>query len=130
MNLMNVATIVFLMNVIFGYWRANTKKFSYQWFLSIHIPVPIVIALRILAGIGWRFITFPILIGAFFSGQFVGGRIHLFFKRYLRAQSTSCILLDLVKIANTLRSKKKYNKKQRTVLKKEFYFILHIRGGG
>ena len=61
-NLLSVAIIVFILNVPFGYWRANTRKFSRQWFLSVHIPVPIIIALRIFAGLGWRFITFPILI--------------------------------------------------------------------
>lgn len=70
MNIWSVITIVFVLNVPFGYWRANTRKFSYQWFLSVHIPVPIVIAFRIFAGIGWHIITFPILIGAFFFVSF------------------------------------------------------------
>src|SRR5947209_7259767 len=29
-----------------------------------------IIALRIFSGLGWRLITFPVLIGAFFAGQF------------------------------------------------------------
>lgn len=77
MNLWTVATIVFLLNLPFGYWRAGSPKFSRRWILSIHSPVPIVIALRIFSGLGWRFITFPVLIGAFFGGQFVGGWIYL-----------------------------------------------------
>ena len=105
MNLLSVAIIVFILNVLFGYWRANTKKFSRQWFLSVHIPVPIVIALRIFAGIGWRLVTFPILIGAFFLGQFLGGRLHLWFARYIRAQISSSLFLDLLKITNTFKSK-------------------------
>jgi hypothetical protein len=75
MSLWTVATIVFLFNVPFGYWRAGVRKFSAQWILSIHLPVPLVIALRMYSGLGWRFITFPVLIGAFFGGQFVGGRL-------------------------------------------------------
>lgn len=73
MNLWTVAAIVFLVNLPFGFWRATVPKFSRQWILAIHLPVPIVIALRIFSGLGWAFITFPVLIGAFFLGQFLGG---------------------------------------------------------
>lgn len=76
MNIWTVAVIVLLFNVPFGYWRAGVRKFSAQWILSIHVPVPFIIALRIFSGLGWQLITFPILIGAFFAGQFLGGRIH------------------------------------------------------
>lgn len=71
-----VALVVFLLNVPFGYWRAKVRKFSVQWVLAIHVPVPFIIGLRIFSGLGWHFITFPVLIGAFFLGQFFGGRIH------------------------------------------------------
>lgn len=76
MNIWIVALIVFLFNLPFGYWRASVRKFSALWILSIHAPVPFVIALRIWSGLGWRWITFPVVIGAFFGGQFVGGMIH------------------------------------------------------
>lgn len=78
-NLWYVALAVFALNIPFGYWRHKVKTFSRKWFLAVHIPVPFVIALRFLAGLGWRLITFPVLVGAFFTGQFVGGiiqRIH------------------------------------------------------
>ncbi|MEN8155495.1 MAG: hypothetical protein ABFS10_00970 [Bacteroidota bacterium] len=75
MNLWIVALIVFLINLPFGYWRANTKRFSAQWFLAIHIPVPMVIALRIFSDIGFGFTTYPVLVGAFFLGQFSGGLV-------------------------------------------------------
>jgi len=74
MTLWIVATIVFLLNLPFGYWRARVPKFSLQWILAVHLPVPFVIACRIFSGLGWHFITFPVMIGAFFCGQFVGGR--------------------------------------------------------
>jgi hypothetical protein len=83
MNLWTVALIVFLFKVPFGYWRAGVRKFSPQWILSIHAPVPFIIALRIYSGLGWRLITFPVLIGAFFAGQFLGGRIY----RWRKTQS-------------------------------------------
>jgi hypothetical protein len=72
-NLWIIAIAVFLLNLPFGFWRARTKKFSASWFLAVHVPVPGVVALRIFSGLGWRFTTFPVLIGAFFAGQFLGG---------------------------------------------------------
>jgi hypothetical protein len=77
MGLWTVALLVFLLNLPFGYWRASTKKFSRQWMLAIHLPVPLVVALRIWSGLGWKPLSFPVLIGAFFLGQFVGGRLRL-----------------------------------------------------
>ena len=74
-KLILVAILIFIVNLPFGYWRARSKKFSRNWFLAIHLPVPIVIALRILSHLGWRFITFPVFIGAFFVGQFTGGLV-------------------------------------------------------
>jgi hypothetical protein len=67
------AALVLLVNLPFGYWRAGTAKFSRGWFLAVHTPVPIVIAIRFLAHLGWHFITFPVLVGAFFAGQLLGG---------------------------------------------------------
>ena len=73
-----VAVLVFALNIPFGYWRARVRKFSAQWILAIHLPVPLVISFRVLSGLGWQFITFPVLIGAFFLGQFAGGRLQRF----------------------------------------------------
>ena len=70
-----IAAIVLILNMPFGYWRASAKKFSVQWVLAIHLPVPMIAALRIYSGLGWRMATFPFLIAAFFLGQFVGGRL-------------------------------------------------------
>ena len=75
MGLWTVALLVFLINLPFGYWRASVRKLSRRWFLAVHIPVPLVIALRIYSGLGFRLISFPVIIGAFFLGQFVGGRL-------------------------------------------------------
>ena len=75
MSLWTVALLVFLINLPFGYWRASVRKLSTQWFLAVHLPVPLVVALRIFSGLGWKLISFPVLVGAFFLGQFVGGRL-------------------------------------------------------
>ena len=75
MGLWAVALLVFLVNVPFGYWRASVRKLSGRWFLAVHLPVPLVIALSIYSGPGFSLLSFPIIIGAFFLGQFVGGRV-------------------------------------------------------
>ena len=56
-----VAILVLLVNLPFGYWRAGVRKFSFAWFVAVHAPVPLVVGLRILAGLGWQLATFPIL---------------------------------------------------------------------
>ena len=75
MSLWVVAVLVFLINLPFGFWRAGVEKLSRRWFLAVHLPVPLVVALRVFSGLGWRPVSFPVLIGAFFLGQYVGGRL-------------------------------------------------------
>ena len=75
MNLWAVAAAVFLINVPFGYWRSRERVRSRRWFLAVHLPVPLVIALRVLSGLGFQLASFPLIAGAFFLGQYVGGRL-------------------------------------------------------
>jgi len=98
MSLLSVAIFIFILNLPFGYWRANVKKLSLQWALAVHIPVPFVIFLRIFSGIGWAFITYPILVGAFFLGQLSGGFLLKLSKKYNKIHQSSCLVWDLVKI--------------------------------
>jgi len=74
-RLMLITGLVFLTNLPFGYWRGRVRKFSLQWYLSIHLPVPLVIALRIFGGVGWHLVTYPLLVGAFCAGQLFGSRL-------------------------------------------------------
>jgi len=96
MNLLTIAILVFLLNIPFGYWRANVRKFSFAWFLSVHAPVPFIIALRLLSGMGFQLITFPIMIAAYFGGQFAGSRLHTMRKKKDGLQVSSCLVRDLV----------------------------------
>lgn len=65
----------FLLNIPCGYWRASVKKFSWQWFVAIHLPVPILIALRLIMNENYRLNTFLILIAVYFIGQLLGSTI-------------------------------------------------------
>ncbi len=94
MNLWEVALIVLIMNIPFGYWRANVNKLSPQWFAAIHLPVPAVIALRLSSGIGWEIITFPVLVGAFFCGQYLGSQLHAWLRGRV-VKLTSCLVMDI-----------------------------------
>ncbi len=96
MHLSTVASLVFLLNLPFGYWRANEKKLSTRWFLAVHLPVPFVIALRLVSGLGFQLITFPIMIGAFFAGHWAGGRIHRMRRGRLGGRVGGCLVWDLV----------------------------------
>ncbi|RPI62112.1 MAG: hypothetical protein EHM44_07405 [Ignavibacteriales bacterium] len=97
MNLILVAIFVFLLNLPFGYWRANVKKNSFQWVLAIHIPVPFIIAARIFSDIGFELYTYLILVGAFFLGQFIGRLFYIRRKKTGQSPLTSCLVMDLVR---------------------------------
>ena len=97
MTVFLVAAIVFVINLPFGYWRANVRKFSAGWFLAVHGPVPAVVLLRILSGLGFSLSTVPFLVGAFFSGQVLGSRIFLRRRSHAEEPLTSCLVWDLVK---------------------------------
>lgn len=95
MKLLIISVLVIVLNLPFGYWRANVKKFSFQWFLAIHLPVPFIILLRILCGLGFAFITYPVLIGADLLGNYAGGEIYSYKCRISKGRVTSCMFFDL-----------------------------------
>lgn len=97
MTVLLVAAAVFFINLPFGYWRANVRKFSAGWFLAVHGPVPVAILLRVLSGLGFTLFTAPFLVGAFFSGQVLGGRLFSWRSSHAERPLTSCLVWDLVK---------------------------------
>jgi hypothetical protein len=74
LDLWSVAGLVLVMNLPFGYWRAGVPKFSRAWFVAVHAPVLLVVALRLLSGLGWNLANVPVLVTAFVAGQLFGGR--------------------------------------------------------
>lgn len=81
MRLALVAIAVLLLNLPFGYWRAGTRRFSWPWMLAIHLPVPVIVAIRVLSGTGFQLSSFPVIIAAFFTGQYLGGQAQHYFHR-------------------------------------------------
>lgn len=71
--LWEVAAVVLVFTLPFGFWRAAARKFSRSWFLAVHLPVFGVVALRLSCRIGWHPLTFAVLVTAFFTGQLLGG---------------------------------------------------------
>jgi hypothetical protein len=65
-----ITFFAFLLNLFFGVLRAGTKSFSLKWFLYIHIPVLIIIPIRLQMGLGSWYILY--LIAVSFSGQYLG----------------------------------------------------------
>jgi hypothetical protein len=97
MILLLAAFFDLIFNIPFGYWRANTKRFSIQWFLSIHLPIPFIIILRIYSGIGFELITYPIMVSAYLLGQYIGAKYYS--KRKLAGFEpiSSCLVMDVYK---------------------------------
>ena len=71
------ALYILILNIPFGYWRGNVKKFSLQWFLAVHLPIPFIIAARLLTEIGFELYTFLFSVTAYFIGQILGRRIFI-----------------------------------------------------
>jgi len=65
----------FLINLPFGYWRGTVRKFSFWWFVAIHAPVPIVIAIRKFHKLELSWELAPYLLGSYFIGQWLGRKI-------------------------------------------------------
>jgi hypothetical protein len=95
-KLLLIGLVVFAMNIPFGYWRSNTRRFSLQWFLAIHIPVPFVIAIRLGAHLGFHWTSYVVLVTAFFLGQQFGTLVYHRIQRFTQNIS-SCLVMDLIR---------------------------------
>jgi len=62
----------FIMNLPLGYLRQGARKFSFNWFLFVHLSIPFIIAIRISMGVSNWFI--PLSVGSAVVGQLAGGR--------------------------------------------------------
>ena len=79
-----LAVLAFLSNLPLGRWRAANRKFSWQWFLAVHLSVPLIFVLRVKMDVSpW---LIPLCLGAAVTGQLLGGRDGLRWDRTFRQQ--------------------------------------------
>lgn len=62
-----------LINLPFGYFRKRAKRYSFKWFLYIHIPIPFIFFARVLSHLDFRYI--PLFVVAAVIGQLWGARM-------------------------------------------------------
>lgn len=75
MKIALVLLFTFLVNLPFGWLRRKERKFTFKWWLYIHLPIPLVIALRIWLEINPWWI--PVVIAVAVVGQIIGARLKL-----------------------------------------------------
>ncbi|MDD1745849.1 MAG: hypothetical protein LUQ20_08605 [Candidatus Methanoperedens sp.] len=73
MSINELMLVVFLINLPFGYMRSKAARFSRQWIMAIHIPVPFVFLLRVFSGLNWT--VMPLLVLSDVAGQLAGGKL-------------------------------------------------------
>lgn len=73
-KLVLAAILIVLVNLPFGYWRAGVRRLSGAWFLAVHLPVLLVVGIRLLLGVPFTWWVLPITVGSFALGQWLGGR--------------------------------------------------------
>ncbi len=80
MNDYLLAVVVFVLAFPFGFWRARSKFRSRDWMLAIHIPVAMIIGLRLVnkfyynIGFSWRSLLLNVT--AFMLAQYLAGLIY------------------------------------------------------
>ena len=62
-----------MINLLFGYLRNRTRKFSIKWFLCIHLPIPLIFLARTSSHLGIGYI--PLFVLAALTGQILGGKM-------------------------------------------------------
>lgn len=71
LTMIGLIIFAFIISIPCGYLRENYRKYSFMWFLLIHIPIPFIVLLRIEAGISWHVI--PLTLAGSIAGQILGG---------------------------------------------------------
>jgi len=72
-TIIGIFVFAFVLNLCFGYFRGKQKRFSFKWFLYIHLPIPLVVFARLFANLDYRYI--PIFLFAAVAGQIIGARL-------------------------------------------------------
>jgi hypothetical protein len=91
------AISIFIVNLPFGYWRNSVARFGYKWFLSIHLPVLYVIAVRYIWG-AEGYVSYLLFVPAYFIGQYAGKYLSSALTDKLPSGNSGCIFLDISRI--------------------------------
>lgn len=70
-SVVGLIILAFVVSVPCGYLRQNYKKYSFMWFFLIHLPIPLIVLMRVKAGLGWQYV--PLTLGGSVAGQIIGG---------------------------------------------------------
>ncbi|MDA8104694.1 MAG: hypothetical protein M0Z71_04875 [Nitrospiraceae bacterium] len=70
-----IFSLTLLINLYFGRLRTKTRKFSLNWFLCIHLPIPFVFLARVSSHVSAWYI--PLFVVAALGGQVLGGKIEI-----------------------------------------------------
>jgi len=68
-------SLTYMLNLPFGFFREKTRKYSFKWFLYIHLPIPLIFLARTFSHLDFRYI--PIFVVAAVLGQIFGGKIQI-----------------------------------------------------
>ncbi|MGC2063603.1 MAG: hypothetical protein WA610_11550 [Thermodesulfovibrionales bacterium] len=68
-----LCSLTTMINLLFGFLRNRTRKYSINWFLCIHAAIPIIFLARTSSHLGLGFI--PLFVLAALTGQILGGKI-------------------------------------------------------
>ncbi|MEA3544602.1 MAG: hypothetical protein U9R69_05200 [Thermodesulfobacteriota bacterium] len=60
-------------NLPLGYLRETSCKFSFRWFVLIHLSIPFIVVLRSMLGFSWYLIPFTLACAV--AGQLLGGQL-------------------------------------------------------
>lgn len=71
-SLLILLLFAFSSNLLLGYWRETTRKYSLSWFVLIHLSIPFIVLLRSAFGFSWPWI--PLTLACAVIGQLLGGR--------------------------------------------------------
>lgn len=73
LKLAGLLLFALLANLPLGFLREGSSKYSFRWFLYIHLSIPFIILLRLQYGFGWK--VLPLTIACAVGGQILGGRM-------------------------------------------------------
>ncbi len=62
------------LNLPLGYLRRSCARFSPGWYFWVHVSVPVMIFLRLMASFSWKVV--PLTLGGAVAGQVVGGLLN------------------------------------------------------